>query len=407
VAFLSVRDDDDFWAGVNGRVRKASGRDWVSEAKSLQNVFTGNLSRMGTLGDHQGGIWLYDYGRGLVHITAAGEVRQFGTQDGFPGDRVNCFFEDREGNWWAGLDAGGLVRIRARRFETVNVGGDISTKPAKSVCEESNGTLWIATLGDGLARGSSGVFTNVTVPGGTGKGFAFCVIPDAVGRLWVSAGDEDLYVREGEEFKRVSPVVHGVKAILVDKAGRIWAGTKSGLLFAEPEAPFNFRPCEGISRGDVRALAEDQRGNLWAGAEDGTLYRIFNNTTTAFRPNDSKATHVIWSLLAEDDGTVWVGTFRGGLLRFREGKFTRFGISEGLPDNVICQILSDGLGNLWLGSHQGCMAGRMVCRRLNARAVTSLLPRAVRMDGCGSPRSRARFRFNLGRFGQTCCRRPS
>ena len=352
VAFLSVRDEGEFWAGVNGRVRKASGREWVGEATSLQNVFTGNLSRMGTLGDHQGGVWLFDYGRGLLHVSAGGEVRQFGAQDGFPGDRVNCFFEDREGNWWAGLDAGGLVRVRARRFETVNVGGDVSIKPAKSVCQESNGTLWIATLGDGLVRGRAGVFTNVPVPGGTGKGFAFCVVPDAAGRLWVSAGDEDLYVREGEEFKRIAPVVHGVKVILVDKAGRIWVGTKSGLFFAGPEAPFDFKACDGINRGDVRALAEDHRGNLWAGAEDGTLYRITTNTTTAFRPDAGKA-HAIWSLLAEEDGTVWAGTFRGGLLRFRDGQFTRFDRSDGLPDDVICQILSDGLGNLWLGSLQG------------------------------------------------------
>lgn len=352
VAFLSVQDEGELWMGVNGRVRKASGREWAGEAHPLQNVFTGNLGRMGTLRDHQGGVWLYDYGRGLLHVSAAGDVRQFGAQDGFPGDRVNCFFEDREGNWWAGLDAGGLVRIRARRFETVNVSGEVSTKPAKSVCQESNGTIWIATLGDGLVRGQSGVFTNVTVPGGTGKGFAFCVVPDAAGRLWVSAGDEDLYVREGDEFKRITPVVHGVKAILVDKAGRIWVGTKSGLFFAEAEAPFDFKSCEGINRGDVRALAEDNRGNVWAGAEDGTLYRITTNATTAFRP-DAERVHAIWSLFAEDDGTVWAGTFRGGLLRFRDGQFTRFGLNEGLPDNVICQILADGLGNLWLGSLQG------------------------------------------------------
>ena len=303
--------------------------------------------------DHRGGAWLYDYGRGLMHINAAGAVRQFGAADGFPSDRVNCLFEDREGNWWAGLDAAGLVRIRARRFETVNIGGETSTRPAKSVCEEGDGTVWIATLGDGLVRGQSGVFTNVAVPGGTGKGFAFVVTPDPMGRLWMSAGDEDLYLREGEEFKRVSPVVHGVKAILVDKTGRIWAGTKSGLFVAERDAPFDFKPCAGISRGDVRALAEDARGNLWAGSEDGTLYRIFENTTTAFRPDDGQASHVIWSLLAEDDGTIWIGTFRGGLLRFRDGQFTRYGINEGLPDSVISQILSDGLGNLWLGSHQG------------------------------------------------------
>src|SRR5208337_695168 len=106
------------------------------------------------------------------------QAQKFGPQEGFPGDRVNCFFEDHEGNWWAGLDAEGLVRIRERRFRTIDMGGQVSTKPARSVCQDTSGTVWIGTLGDGLVRWQAGACTNLTVPGGTGKGFAFCVCPD-------------------------------------------------------------------------------------------------------------------------------------------------------------------------------------------------------------------------------------
>lgn len=376
VEFLSVGRGGRLWAGVDGHVREAIGRRWVLEAESLKNVFTGNLSRMGTQADHQGGVWLYDYGRGLWHIAADGQVRQFGPQEGFPGERVNCLFEDREGNWWAGLDAGGLVRIRKRRFQIIDNGGQVSTKPARSVCETADGTVWIGTLGDGLARWRAGTYNNLTVPGGTDKGFVFCVYPDTTGRLWVSAGDENLYVREGGRLKQVTPLVHGVKTVLADTTGRIWVGTKSGLFFADPSSVAGpprraesgstnaFRQLEGIGRQDMRVLAEDGRGNLWAGVEDGTLFRITPGTSehagaaagsqiTAFHPFDGKTPHAIWSLLADEDGTVWVGTFRGGLLRFRDGNFTRFSLDDGLPDNIICQILDDGAGNLWVGSHQG------------------------------------------------------
>ena len=353
VSFLSVAEDGGVWAVANGRVRKAVDRRWLLEAAPLKNVFTGNLSRMGAHEDHRGGMWLYDYGRGLSHIAADGQVRQFGLPEGFPGERVNCFFEDHEGDWWAGLDAGGLVRIREKRFQTIDASGKVSTKPVRSVCEDRNGTLWFGTLGDGLGRWQSGTYTNLTLPGGTGRGFVFCVCPDAAGRLWVSAGVEDLYVYETNEFRRISPPVHGVKAILADATGRVWAGTKSGLYFADPASPANFKAQEKFIRKEVRALSADGRGNLWAGVEDGTLFRLATNgAVTSFRPTDNLP-HAIWSLLAEADGTVWAGTFRGGLLRFRDGQFTRFSLPEGLPDNVICQILPDGAGNLWLGSHHG------------------------------------------------------
>ncbi len=399
VGLLAVAADGSYWALSDGRLRKALGRRWVLEAESIRGLFPDIWKRMGGREDRRGGLWLYDYGRGVMHVGADGAVRRLGPQDGFPGDRVDCFLEDREGNWWAGVDAGGLARIRERRFQTIDIGGEVSTKPAKSVVQEDNGTMWIATLGDGLLRGQGGVFTNVIVPGGTEKGFAFCLAADSAGRLWVSAGDEDLYVRSGEEFKLVTPVVHGVKALLVDQAGRVWAGTKSGLSWSRPEAPFDFMSVGGIARSTIRALTEDSQGNVWAGAEDGTLYRITTNSTTAFHPDAGEPTSVIWSLLAEEDGTVWVGTFRGGLLRFRDGKFTRYGTAEGLPDNVICQIVSDGLGNLWFGSHHGIF--QMARSDLEAFAeggIQSLpITRFGRSDGLPSLECSSRYQPAAGR----------
>ena len=385
-AFLSVAEGRRLWAGVGGEVRQALERRWVLEVPSLKNVFTNNWNRMGTCADHHGGVWLFDHGRGLSHITADGEVRQFGLQENFPGDRVNCFLEDREGNWWAGLDAAGLVRIRERRFQIMDAGGQGSTKPTRSVCEETNDTLWIGTLGDGLIRWQSGTLSNLTMPGGTGRGFVFCVCPDAAGRLWVSAGNEDLYVRDQDGFRPVTPVVHGVKAIFADKQGRVWAGTKIGLYFAGSGAPEKFSLVEGVGRHDVRALTEDGLGNIWAGTEDGNLYRINGDAIVAFHPDEGKTPQAVWSLLAEADGTVWAGTFRGGLLRLKDGKFTRFSIKDGLPDNVICQILSDVAGNLWFGSHRGIFRAAKSALNAFARNETNFVPCVMfgRSDGLPS-----------------------
>jgi signal transduction histidine kinase len=177
-----------------------------------------------------------------------------------------------------------------------------------------------------------------------------------------------------------------VKALLADQAGRIWAGTKSGLFVADGNSSNVFKLNEEVGRNGVRALAEDGAGNVWAGTESGILFRITTNNTTAFQPGDSKTPHAIWSLLAEADGTVWAGTFRGGLLRFRNGQFARFGMEDGLPDNIICQILPDDAGNLWLGSHQGIFRVAKAALENHAREATNAVAGAVfgRSDGLPS-----------------------
>jgi signal transduction histidine kinase/ligand-binding sensor domain-containing protein len=352
---LSINADGSYWALVNGRVREARDRQWVAEAVALRQVFTGSLTQLGARPDHHGGMWLYAYQRGLHHVDAQGEARHFDAELGFPGDRINAFFEDREGNWWAGLNEGGLARIRERRFQIPAAGQDPAAKPAQSVCADARGTVWIGTLGNGLQTWSAtGTPPGPPPAGGPDTANVFCVYPDAAGRLWGSSGQEDLYIVTSNGWQRITPSVHGVKAICVDAAGQVWAGTKNGLFTGHADAPHHFQANPTVGGNGIRALAGARDGSLWAGAEDGTLYHIVHGVTTAFQPADNPTPQTaIWSLLPEADGTVWVGTFRGGLLRFRDGQFTRFSRREGLPDNVICQILDDRQGYLWLGSHQG------------------------------------------------------
>jgi signal transduction histidine kinase/ligand-binding sensor domain-containing protein len=383
VAFLSPARGGELWILDNDRVRKARDRQWVLEAKACRGVFTGRMDRFGAQEDRNGGVWLYHYGKGIFHLRPDGEARQLATEEEFPGERVDCFYEDREGNLWAGVDRGGLVRLRQKRFQTLippenrlvvpnrNSPGDdpgsstrqgaerVAVKAAVSVAEDSLGAIWIGTYGAGLLRLQDGGWQSLAVPGGTRRGFVFSVCPDRQAKLWVSAGEEDLFVESDGQFQPSSPAVHGVKALLTAQDGRLWVGTKNGLWTGTQGQMRQFRAAEGIARGnDIRALAEGPGGEIWAGADNGTLYRVISNHIDSFQVRDGLPAQPIWSLLADEDGSVWLGTFRGGLLNFRDGKFVRYTAQDGLPNDVICQILEDGRGRLWMGSQQGifCVA---------------------------------------------------
>ncbi|HTR43224.1 MAG TPA: two-component regulator propeller domain-containing protein [Pseudomonadales bacterium] len=349
VTALSISASGQGWLVAGGYINPIFGGRWAPTPDSSLHLFADESETVGLLRDHRGGMWFYSYGNGLVHAGASGNIHQLTAADGLPSARVFCAFEDREGNLWAGLDAGGLVRVRAAQFHAIDAGEE---KAAKTVCEDTNRTVWIGLLSGGLNRWRHGQFTNISIPESGAMDSVFCLCPDDAGRFWASAGNEDLYFGTVTQLSRVAPVIHGVKVLFRDHRGRVWIGTTSGLYFSDA-GPDGISLFKGMARHSVRALSKDKNGTLWAGSGNGNLYHIVNDAVTALPPTDNQESGAVWSVLADDDGTIWVGTFRGGLLRFRDGKFSRYGKAQGLPDNVICQILDDGYGNLWLGSHLG------------------------------------------------------
>ena len=381
-SFLAFPKLGSPFAIVEGRARRFSGESWESPPSfELPGAYRLNLI---PLEDRQGRLWVAHYGRGLFRFDPDGQSHRLTTADGMPGDRVGCLLEDREGNLWVGVDRGGLARLRRRPFRVLGPADGLSAQTAVSVAEDHNGTVWVGTLGGGLNRYAEGRFQRFDLPTGASGGFVFSVFPDVrTDRLFLSADREDLYIFERGRIRPAPWSVHGIKAILVDRGGRVWLGTKSGLSVWREGKLRELGPEDGFERRDVRAFAEDREGGIWIGAGDGTVYRFADEKLTAFRPPDPSRGESVWSLLADPDGTVWVGSFRGGLLRLRDGRFTRYTTHDGLPSDVVAQILDDDQGRLWVGTHGGIFRVAKDALHAFARGERTSVPCLVygRSDG--------------------------
>ena len=347
--------DRALWVLAGNRLRKQVGRQWVAEATEWQGLLGWAAGRaMGTHEDRSGGMWFNHYGNGVFHITPDGRFQRLTTQDGLPGDRVGAWFQSRDGTIWLGVDRGGLAHLRERRFRVIGPEQGLPARTALSVCQDKNGVMWIGTGGGGLCRWSEGKITRFGVGSSVSGNFVFSLFPRADRGLWLSAAEnEELFEFDGDQLQHAPWGVRGVKSLLVDRDGRVWAGLKAGLAWWSTSRRRVFGTNDGIAASAVRALAEEPGGPIWCGTDDGTLYRCEPDRLQAFRPKDALAEQPIWSLLADADGTLWAGTFRGGLLRFKNGTFSRFTARQGLPVDVIGQILEDKHGRLWLGTHGG------------------------------------------------------
>jgi ligand-binding sensor domain-containing protein/signal transduction histidine kinase len=343
------------WVLDGDRLRKMEGRAWVTEATPWRGLLGPASGRaMGVHEDRAGGLWFNHYGNGLFHITPDGRYERITTQNGLPGDRVGAWFQSRDGGIWAGVDHGGLARLRDRRFHVIGPAEGLPARTALSVCGDTNGSVWIGTAGGGLCRWSDGKISRFAVGVSASANFIFSIAPRADGGVWLSASEgEDFYQLLDGRIQRVSWDVHGIKSILVDHQNRIWIGLKAGLAWWAGNNRQVFNVNSNGFMPAIRALAETPDGSIWAGADDGTIFHCSQEKLEAFHATDALAGQPIYSLHADASGTLWVGTFRGGLVRFANGKFSRITAKQGLPADVISQIQEDNHGRLWLGTHQG------------------------------------------------------
>ena len=351
VSLMYCAGDGGVWVLGNDRVRKCAGRQWVVEAEAWGELFGAHMPALSVHEDRQGSVWFRHLGQGVFRATTNGALQRISSTDGLPGDRVTGWLEDRDGGIWVGVDRGGLVHLRERKFQVMDAAGGPGA--AASVCEDNQGAVLVGTLGNGLNRWQGNQLTTFSSAEEAASKFIFSVCPDTQGRLWLSAGREDLFMCEQERITRPSWDVHGVKAIFTDHQGGVWLGKSRGLARISDGVLTDFSSDDGFERTDVHAIAEDRGGDIWVGGGKGSLYRFHEGKFTLLKPADALADATIWSLLTDDGGVLWVGTFRGGLLRYKNGSFTRFNTEDGLPSDVICQILDDGKGNLWLGSQKG------------------------------------------------------
>jgi signal transduction histidine kinase/ligand-binding sensor domain-containing protein len=308
------------------------------------------------LADLEGGLWA-GTSNGLFHIPPgqsdrAGQV-QLVTQLA-----VNSLAAGSPGSVWALSASNELVRIVAGKSESrfSGPGGLL----IRAIASDESGRL-AAACGNALYTLSDGRF--VKQPGDmVGWPEIEGVTSSREGSWWIASGKlVGLLDKAGGFVAPKGDPAPGsllqtpITALLEDRSGRLWAGTRYGSIFCYC-ADAGWRQLtarRSRSVGDITCLYEDSEGSIWAGTSAGILHQLKPRLVTTWSVPTTVQEHVPQTVCVAHDGAVWIGTDGAGAYRCKDGVFACFGAEQGLSSATVIAILEDRQTNLWFGTHDG------------------------------------------------------
>ena len=354
------------------------------------------------LSDATDNLWIGTRGNGLWRFNADG-LSRWSAQNGLPDDAIRSLYIDDENNLWIGMLSGGLSRWRKGALAPYGDPEGFHASYSANVLADSHGDLWLGTWGKGLFRRHDGKLLPATPPGMPIVTPIRALAEDLKGQIWVGTWFDGVYRYDGHGFHHYllgneSPG-NAVSTILADKAGGLWVGTYTGLLYFPTGEPVQTHRLQLLESQLITCLAEDRDGSMLVGTSTG-LYRVRNGHAAAI---SDLAHSYILSLVLDSEGYAWATTKGGGLATVREDSVTPIPASAGLPNFSINTAIEDGDGHLWFGTSRGIV--RVSLNELHAVAdghrntlSSVILDKAdgMRSSECGGPSRPASARLSDG-----------
>ncbi|MBN1782661.1 hypothetical protein JW948_16110 [bacterium] len=346
-------------------------------------------------GDHIHGILIASDGTRYYATDASGiwiesgdSIRQWGTEQGFVSDRVQCMVQDSAGQIVFGtLDKGIYI---SKNGELAPFSGDLNRRfpEIRALFIDSSHTLYIGTA-EGLILCRSGA-PPLRVHDLPGSGVNH-IMEDTEGNLIVSTDEGAAFVRNGS-VTDVLDSRHGLSNSFVwctvqGPNGTLFMGTDGGgLCICRPGVFFTYDESTGLPDNSVWAISQLKDGTLAFGTDAGLS--LFDGRKWDLRDRSSGLCgDMVLAIHETGTGALVIGTDDGGVSILENGRCRNISDPGDLTSNSVWALAHDIHGTLYAGTYDGgiCVIDdRDVTDTLgfdNGRAEAAIVSSLIRADG--------------------------
>ncbi|OBW62535.1 MAG: histidine kinase [Dehalococcoides mccartyi] len=216
-------------------------------------------------------------------------------------------------------------------------------------------------------------FEHFSIGEGLSQSSVAAIIQDKEGFIWFGTRDGlnrfdgytlQTFKNDLEDPKSIASSY--INCLFEDSQGIIWVGTLSGGLnkFDKMTGTFSsFRHSaentSTIASDDVRVIEEDPSGYLWLATPNGLdRFNPESDVFEHFNTDNGLSSNSIWSILIDKNGILWAGS-EGGIDLFQpnDNVYQHYkqmtNASNGLSGSLIRYLFEDNQGNIWISTYNG------------------------------------------------------
>lgn len=287
-----------------------------------------------------------------------GQVKTFGSQQGFTNLVVNNIYSDREGIIWAGTDGDGIYKLSNEIFVHYGREHGLHNYFITSILQGYDGKYWISSYGGGVDVFDGSGFRNLSTIDGLSNAYIWASTLDKQGNVWLGTKGSGLIRFDGDTYSYLDVddglVYNSIRCLFSDSQNNLWIGTANGLSRYDGKTFHNYNVDNGLYDNTIWSISEPVEGKIMIVTRKGFSYFMDGKMNKDF--NDENVFDKRVNVALEDTyGNYWIGYSGHGLLRISKDRknYDLLTTDNGLTSDLIYNLIFDDEGNLIVGMERG------------------------------------------------------